>query len=341
MVLCTADVFRGQQVVILVGGSTRDVSARLSSFIKDLSLSGMVLIFFASLTTWTVSKRALRPIHELILATRAISTQDLASRLPVPETGDEVEQLALAWNDLLSLLEAAGGELRRFTADASHELRSPLAMISAMTEHTLLHCEISPEVHSNLSEVHAECLAASSLLQQMLYLARADSGLRESCSGAVGIVPGLEEAMLRARLNAETKHQTLRFDRPEEEIWIEGADDDQLRRLWFILLDNAIKYTPVGGEVKLWCVLLPQQATVHIQDNGRGMELREIPYIFERFYRVKDATDECEQPGTGLGLAIARQIAINHAGSIDVLSSPGKGSEFSITLPRQRLMKVR
>ena len=167
----------------------------------------------------------------------------------------------------------------------------------------------------------------------MLYLARADAGLSRSSSKQINLGPCMEQAYARARPTAIANQQNLLFDAPTQEIRMEQGDDDQLRRLMIILLDNAMKYTPAGGSIHLWCETAPTTVVIHVRDNGRGIDPEKIPYIFERFFRIESSSDTPLPPGTGLGLAIAKQITSNHHGEIYAVSSLGKGAEFCVSLP--------
>jgi two-component system OmpR family sensor kinase len=308
---------------VLVGGG-------LSGFL--LSIGGAYLL----------ARAALSPVGAVVASARKITDSDLSQRLPVANPKDEIGNLTATINALLSRLEEAFarreeahlrleealGRERRFVADASHELRTPLTNIegyAAMLEEWALK---DPETaRESVEAIRDESRRMRHLAEELLALARGDEGapleLKSQDFGAVA-----QEATRIARDAAGGK-VTVEYAPPEHKI-IAVFDRSRVREALSILLDNAVKYTPEGGEVQVWAHEGDGQIEVAVRDTGVGIPAEELPRIFERFYRAEKART---RGGAGLGLAIARQIAEAHGGTMEVRSTPGKGSTFILQIP--------
>ena len=309
-----------------------------SSFLRRLWLImlfsvPLVLALSAAVGYW-MSGRALAPIQEMVTAARSIDARRLSQRVPVPQTGDEVQQLAETFNGMLERIEAGFQTMRDFTANASHELRTPVAIVRAAAEITLLRPRAT-EAHyrETLERVLRESERNTVLLESMLELARADTGTNVVQREWLSLNHSLQEACTQVLPLAAERKLLLRFQ-PSEDAPEILADSDQMRRLWLILLDNAIKYTPSGGCVTA-AVYVDSKGQVigEVIDTGIGIAEEHAALVFERFYRADKARSRV-MGGAGLGLSIAREIALIHEADIQVESKPNGGSRFFVTFPK-------
>ncbi len=331
LVLMQREFVNGDQLRIFVGGQLSDNEQLLRRFLNGLLATIPALLILSAFGGYFLSRRALQPVDRLTDSARAISIHNLSGRLPVANTGDEFQKLAETCNDMLSRLEAAVTQLKRFTADASHELRSPISFIRTVAECALLNPEIDKESQSALREIIDESDQAGRLLEDMLTLARSDAGGLALASEQVDLVDVVEESYSRVLTFAESRAQSVTISLPvESSIEIHG-DRSTLRQLLKILLENAIKYTPTGGKIKVDLQSNGPLAILSVSDTGIGIPLASLPHVFERFYRVDPSRSEVS--GTGLGLAIAKWIAERHGAQISVSSVEGAGSTFQVEFP--------
>jgi signal transduction histidine kinase len=243
-------------------------------------------------------------------------------------TRDELQRLTETCNEMLARLEKAVNQISRFTADASHELRSPISFIYTVSEYALRNPAIDRESAESFAEILRESSEATRLLEDMLALARADAGHAEITFERVNLADILLEAVNKARPQADAKkhEMTVRVD-GDSPAWIIG-DASSLRRLVSILLDNAIKYTPDNGQIDVCMQVHNTGARISVRDTGIGIPKSALDDIFRRFYRVDGARSLAE--GTGLGLAMAKWISESHGGVISVDSIEHGGSIFQI-----------
>jgi two-component system, OmpR family, sensor kinase len=344
---------------LLVAKSLSDVDATLATLRILLVVVGAVAICVALVGGWAIAARVLHPLAAVAETASTIATATtsgkrlggLRRRVPQPSSQDELAHLVDTFNTMLAALEEATAAQQRFVADASHELRAPLTTIQGNLALLLSHeAEIpASERHAMLMDAHAEALRVTQLVNELLALARADAADERSPSGALvgsqaprqsGPVD-LDRIVLdlvrqvRQRLAAEGSPLDVRVAHIEP-IRVRG-DEEALRRLCLILLDNALKYTLVSGhdagrEAAVTVSLARQNghALLSVRDIGIGIDPADLPHIFERFYRADRARD---RQGTGLGLSIAQAVAQQHGGTITVESSPGHGSTFTVQLP--------
>jgi len=314
-----------------------ELSAPLDDFHRTLSILRWVLILSLPLVLvvaggmgWWLAGRALGPVDAMTKEARSLQTRDLSARISVPATGDELQRLAESWNELLGRIETSVRTVTRFTADAAHELRTPLAVIRTSAELALRH-ERSPERYrTTLQSVQRETESMTELVEQLLLLAREDSGqwqFRFDAIRAGEVLRSLQESLAAA---AEAKRIYLKWSLPSTEPLIWG-DAEAIRRLVLVLVDNALKYTPDGGAVTVRLVSTAGSAVIEVEDTGAGIETQHVPHIFERFYRADPARTAGN--GAGLGLAIAQTIADAHKARIEVASTFGKGTLVRVLLP--------
>jgi heavy metal sensor kinase len=308
-----------------------DVVETLGIFRKYLLMFGPLLFLVAAAGGYWLSRRALSPVDALVRTAHDISGVNLDSRLPKLNTGDELQRLSDTLNEMLDRIENAFLRITQFTADASHELRTPISLIRTEAELALRRSRGESEYKESLRNILLEAERTTALVEQLLSLARADSG---------------REALHMQSMNlAETLHQV-------EESWQQVAqirnlkftaniapdsfvlgDATALHRLADLLLDNAFKYTPSPGTVLLSLETHGLNAVVAVQDSGPGIAHEEQARIFERFYRIDKARGRQQGAGAGLGLSIAKWIVAQHNGSISVESELGRGSIFRVELP--------
>jgi heavy metal sensor kinase len=312
---------------------TLDVATSLNSVHHTLRLLGLLLmalipvvIAVACLGGAWLSRRALRPVDEITAAARAISIDSLSQRLPVPPTGDELERLTEVWNTMLARLDAAVTTLSQFAADASHELRTPLAVIRTSAELALRRAREPEAYRESLAEVVAESERMTQLVEDLLFLARSDSGTDGMPMAPLDLRDAVGDAVTEVRDLATERHMAIGISLPAQPVAVQG-NRAALRRLFLALLDNALKYSPEGSEVK---VSLSSSGSVAVQDEGIGIGSAELPSIFKRFFRADKARSN---GGHGLGLSLAQTLAHLHGASIDVKSAEGQGSVFRVRFP--------
>ncbi len=274
--------------------------------------------------------RALSPIDNITRTARQISADDLHQRLNLKLPDDEVGRLARTFDEMIARLDDAFQRQRQFTADASHELRTPLTIIKGQIE-VALQRDREPEAYRQvLQEINAEVDRLIRLTSSLLTLTRADAGqilLRFEDVAVAEVVTGAFEQI---RSTAREKGLECQLD-PGPPVTIQ-EDQDLLLQLMLNLSDNAIRYTPSGGQVTLGWRVNKNQVQLWVQDTGIGISQEHLAYLFDRFYRVDKARSRAEG-GVGLGLAISHWIAEAHQGSIHIASAPGKGSTFTVLLP--------
>jgi heavy metal sensor kinase len=277
-----------------------------------------------------MSRRALAPVDELTRAARSITADRLSKRLAVPKTGDELERLAQTLNDMIERLEKAFKQISQFTSDASHELRTPLAVMRTTAEVALRSPENLDECRDALEHIVIELDRTSHLVENLLLIAKADSGEATLSLKPVDLVNAMSEACAEVSVLARVKGVEIEARLPEGPVWVNG-DAHSLRRLFLILLDNAIKYTPAGGRCEATVDSGEGFAVGAVRDTGIGIAEEERAHIFDRFYRVDRARSRHQ--GCGLGLAIGRWIVESHGGSISIESELDRGSLFRVELP--------
>ncbi len=316
----------GVQVATVTADNARalaDLQARGLTF-------GPLLLIVASVGGYWISSRALKPVAALTNTARTINTRNLNQRLDVPLARDELRDLSETLNMMLDRLEAAFQQVSRFTADASHELRTPVAMIRASAEVALRKARTAEEYRQSLVEIQAEAERTSALVEDLLTLARADRDAEPLRLLPVDLAGLLQEAADPAARLARS--QQLRFNArlPEHPVVVDG-DAVALRRLVLILTDNAVKYTPAPGRVEWSLKASDAVAVFEVTDTGIGIEPSDLPHVFERFYRADKARSR-DSGGAGLGLAIAKWIVDKHGGAIAVTSS-SLGCRLRVTVP--------
>ncbi len=329
LLLLSEPLMIGGQIVgvVQVAQSLREVGTTLRLTAYLLVLTSAVIIIVASITGFGLAGSALEPIERIRRSALNISrTRDLKRRLEV--TGqDEVGLLASTFNEMLGRLETLFKTQERFVADVSHELRTPLTTIRGNVDLLKRAVPDDPEaVNESLAIIESETSRMTRLASDLLLLAQADAGIQLNLK-PVELDTLLLDVYRQTRL--VSKGQEVRLGAEDQaEVW---GDEDRLRQLLLNLTDNAVKYTPAGGEITLSLFREPEWTRIVVKDTGIGIPEDELPHIFERFYRV-DRARTGGSAGTGLGLAIAEWIAEAHGGHITVASEQGVGSTFTLWL---------
>jgi heavy metal sensor kinase len=328
----TMPVMKGGRVINLVqvGISLENVYNTQRRF---LLIMGAVLPFgllLASVGGWVLARRALKPVDRMTQAARRISGEYLAGRLQETGTGDELDRLAKTLNDMLVRLDGAFRQTRQFSADAAHELQTPLTILKGEIEVTLRSPRSPEEYQGVLNSSLEEIDRISSLVEGLLLLARADRGVLRLDLKPLDLQELLGEVGDQMRRLAENQAVSLDYGLTEPAV-IQG-DREHFKRLLVNLIDNAMKYTPAGGRVTVSLRCDGTWAHVEISDTGIGFTKDEQEQIFNRFYRAAEARSQ-RGGGAGLGLSIAQSIAVAHGGRIEVESTPGQGSTFRVSLP--------
>jgi signal transduction histidine kinase len=292
-----------------------------------------ILAAAATLIAWWLAGRALRPIDQIVDDVGAITDGRSLHRRVVldTDTRDEFGRLGQTVNDMIGRLEASFGALRRFTADASHELRTPLAVIRADVERAMNAPQGSLEQAVALEEALQQVSRMASLVESLLTLARADEGRFDLIREVVPLEPLVREVAETAAILGEVPGITVRV--PLVEPVSVAGDAERLRQLLLNLATNAVKYTQRGGTVDISLESRHDEAIVTVKDDGIGIAAADLPFIFDRFWRVDRARTRTEGGGAGLGLSICQWIAQAHDGRIDVVSRLGRGSTFTVVLP--------
>jgi len=315
---------------VLAGVGVHERAATLEQFKKELLLLVPFLSLGGALLCYAISRRALAPVDAITSTARSISEHSLSRRLASLKTGDELQRLAETFNQMMDRLETAFKRITQFTADASHELRTPTALIRTTAELSLRRDRDNAEYREALVQILEEAKGTGILIDNLMTLARMDSGAEAVGFSMVDIASILGEASMASQPLTLSKQIQLDREIPDSPILVDW-DAHALRRLFLILIDNAVKYTPTGGRVFVSLNTNGNAAVAKVQDTGIGMSQEDLPVIFERFYRADKARSR--ESGAGLGLSIARWIAKAHRAEILVESVVGQGSTFEVRIP--------
>jgi heavy metal sensor kinase len=317
------------RIVVIVGRSPADIEETMGSFRKVLGFSGLAVIIFAAVGGVFLANRVLKPVDRISQTAREIGESDLSRRIEI-NGQDELARLSATLNGMFQRLESAFNRQRQFTADASHELRTPLAIIQAESTLSLGKGRTEDEYLKSLETVAQESEYMSTIIEKLLFLARADAGKEPYSFQEVEVIDLLQDVSQDVEVLTREKNQLFEPG-PVEDLSIIG-DRTKLKQLLLNIFNNAIKYTPPGGKISYKAYRQKGAAVIDIMDTGIGIPAENIPYLFERFYRV-DKTRSRAEGGSGLGLSISEKIAEAHGGRIDVESVVGKGSTFRLTFP--------
>lgn len=322
---------KGAFAVVQVGESLAQLQTTLYSLVIELLVLAPLILILGVLGSYWLAARAFIPIDSLTRTARSIEAGDLHQRVPVPHAHDEVQHLALTLNEMIARLESAFARQRRFVADASHELRTPVAVICNVAEMALLNASTAEEYLSALSDISTEAERLGHLISDLLALARIDEGQTWLEREPVRLDCLVHAVVAQAKSMAVERGITVQVQ-ASEPIVICG-DETRLIQMVMNLLDNALLYTNPGGEITLTTTVKQRQAILSVCDTGIGIAPEHLTHIFERFYRVDPARVRTEGNNSGLGLAIVDWVVRAHGGAVTVKSQVGEGSTFMVTLP--------
>lgn len=314
------------------------IQAAESLELYDAEMSRLVAVLAALLPTSLIvalavghwlSRRALDPVDRLTTAAVRISADQLAERVSVSNPADELGRLAAAFNAMLERLQRSFQEMRQFTADAAHELRTPLAVLRSEADVALHSLRTPAEYQQVLANQLDEIDRMTRMVDQLLFLSREEASAETPAAAPVSMRSFLEELVDDLQPLAHERGLSLECaPLPACQVAI---DADRLRRLFCNVLDNALKYTPTGGHVSVSGACRTQSVEIIVADDGSGVAEADMPHLFRRFYRA--AAVRGDAPGSGLGLAICDAIVKRHGGRISLESAPGRGTRVTVTLP--------
>jgi heavy metal sensor kinase len=316
--------------VVEVGVSTARTEETVRQVLLMLAIGLPIAVCVAVAGGFILVRRALKPVDNLSRKAAAITQHNLSERLPVVRTGDELERLSLSLNLMISRLEDAINSSKQFVADASHELRTPLAVLRGELENLAQDLQLKSQTRETLGSALEEVDRLAEIVEGLLALSRLDTGEVASAWVRFDLAELVSTTASQMSLLAEDKHITVLCDCAER-VMIEG-DQARLKQVVVNLLDNAIKYTPNGGRVKLEITQEAGDAVLDVADDGVGIPPEALPHVFKRFFRV-DGSRSREQGGAGLGLSIVKSICDAHGAHVEVSSTPGQGSRFRIRQP--------
>jgi two-component system OmpR family sensor kinase len=292
-----------------------------------------LVLVLASLGGYFLSRKSLSPIARMNQQTQRITAENLSAQLDVANPRDEVGRLAMTINALLARIDAAFQEQKRFIADASHELRTPLAVLRGETEVALEHERATAEYKEALELIKDEAERLSRIVENLFILARQPIDAPSLVNETVHLDEVVADCARAAQVLAAQKGLQLKVQTSLPKLSVSG-DDEMLKRMLLNLLDNAVKYTPAGGEISVELGSQNGNARIVVTDTGVGIPAQDQVRIFDRFYRVDKARSRA-LGGAGLGLSIAHWIVAGHGGSLSVASVVGQGSAFTVELPLQ------
>jgi len=324
---------RGQIDRAWVGMRSDAAQFAPTELVSTMFIAAPFLVALSVIFAHFIAGRAFRPIDRIIDQVEAITDgRSLHRRLAIGAAGDELARLSSTLNAMIERLETSFGALRRFTADASHELKTPLTVMRADVERAMSPTSTGTEQAVALEEALQQLTRMADLVNSLLTLARADEGRFDLHREPVELALLAREVVETARLLGE--EPGIIIDAPViEEVEVSG-DLTRLRQLFLNLVTNAIKYTPRGGRVEITLVRAGEQVSMTVRDTGIGIAAADLPYIFERFWRAdRVRSRSSERGGFGLGLAICQWIAQAHGGTLTVQSRLSRGSTFTVILP--------
>ena len=314
---------------VIVGRDIADLRRARWALLLNVALAAIATLAVAIFGGWFVAGRALAPIKRISQTARAMAEGDLNARIAVARTESELEQVASALNDAFDRLRLAVEQERRFTADASHELRTPISVLRAETEWALDRDRGTHEYKNALAVCRRAALRMQDIVERLLALVRADVVAEAQVSAPVSMKSLVEDVV--AWLAPVAQERGVRLTISGESFDVSG-DAEQLREAVNNVVSNAIVYNKLGGSVAITLRRHGTMARIEIVDTGIGIPVDAVPRVFERFFRVDKARSR-DRGGSGLGLSIARSIVTAHGGSISCTSEPGTGSVFTIALP--------
>jgi len=322
---------KGAYYTVDVGTSLVSSNRILRALLLTLAAGLPILMGVAIYGGYVLMKRALTPVQNIMRAAQDITLHHLSRRLPVPDSGDEIASLSLALNQMIARLDESFQHTSRFTADASHELRTPLTIIRGELEAMLLGRKIEPELREELASLLEEVERLVRIVEGLFALSRLDAGEAQAECVPLDLAKLARTTAEQMCLLAEEKHIDLVCETGEG-VEVDG-DRSRLKQVIVNLLDNAIKYTPEHGHVRLRVKSSNGTALLEVADSGPGVPPEALPHLFQRFYRA-DEVRSGESRGAGLGLSIVYSICTAHGGSVRIENIQPVGCQVTVGLPK-------
>jgi signal transduction histidine kinase len=327
----------GKEVgAVLVATTSRAPSVEPALLVQSMLVVAPFLLVGALLLGYGLASTTVRPLQEMAVDLEEITDgRSLHRRLMENHQTEELAQLAHTVNGMLARLEQSFASLHRFTADASHELKTPLMVVRVGVERALTNPTTPAETIEGLDHALGQLNHMAETVDNLLTLARADEGSAQLAVAPADLRELVNDATETAGILGETSGIEVRTEVPDAPVPLD-VDRPRMRQLLLNLITNAIKYTPRGGKISIGLVDRGDAVALVVGDNGIGIAAADLPHIFDRFWRADVSRDRTgERPGTGLGLAITKWIAEAHGGTIAVQSRPGRGTVVTVTLPRR------
>jgi heavy metal sensor kinase len=320
----------GKPLLVEVGEPLGPIQAVLHRLLILLALGLTAMVAAAVGGGYFLVRKALAPVDRIAKSAEQITLHNLRERLPIAQTGDELQRLSISLNHMIARLEDAFLHNRRFLADASHELRTPLTIMRGELESIVDKTGLTPEVQATAASVLEEVERLAHIVEGLFAISRLDAGEAQKETVLFDFAELATTTADQMSLLAEDKGISVSYTAPRE-VFVQG-DRARMKQVVVNLLDNAIKYTPAGGNVRLSVAAANGKAVLEVEDNGIGIPAEARPRLFERFFRVDKARSR-EMGGAGLGLSIVKSICTAHGGRVDFQSTEGSGSRFQVELP--------
>jgi heavy metal sensor kinase len=320
----------GRNIILQLGQSMENYTRFIEVFRKIFVVTMASLFVFAAIIGWFMARRALAGVEAVTRTARQISEGSLKQRVPVKKYQDEIDQLAITFNQMLDRIQTLVTGIREMSDNIAHDLKSPITRIRGISEVTLTTGTSGKDYETMAASTIEECDRLLDMINMMLVISKTEAGVNKLDTQEMDIGAVVRDACELFRSPAEDKDIRLVCDAPGN-FSISG-DNRMIQRMIANLLDNAIKYTPAGGSIEMTVNTVNDAAAITVKDTGIGISEKDMSRIFERFYRCDPSRSEA---GIGLGLSFARAIARAHGGDITVTSIPDQGSIFKVTLPKR------
>ena len=317
-------------VIVQVGQAMESQARLLDAFKRIFIITMSFLIILAAGVGWFMARRAVSGIEAVTHTAQKISGGSLQERVPVKPRGDEIDQLATTFNQMVDRIQTLLTEIKEMSDNIAHDLRSPVTRIRGTAEVTLTTGKSLGDYENMAASTIEDCDRLLDMINTMLLISKTEAGVEKPSREEVDIAALIRQACEIFQPIAEDKNVRLSHRAPEKTLIF--GDTRMLQRMLSNILDNGVKYTPSGGKIKVSLTESESRdLVISVNDTGVGISKADLPRIFERFYRCDQSRS---QPGTGLGLSLARAIARAHGGDITVTSTVNQGSTFNITLPK-------
>lgn len=327
LVLFAATYFIGMSIFLeQVASETLSIDALILQFSILLSMMLLISLAFFLLIGKHIVDKMLKPLKDMTTTVKEIKGNDLIARLDTKGAKDELKDLAITFNEMMDRIEVFVERQKQFASDASHELRTPVAIIQGYTDMLNRWGKDDPKIlEESIQSITQETTNMKNLLEKLLFLSRSDKNTLKVNMQLIDLSQICKD-VLKETSFIDDEHDLL--SKIEDNVKLTG-DPELIKELIRILIDNALKYTPEGGSITLGCAITKKNIVLSVKDTGIGIPKEHIPHLFERFYRVDEARNK-HTGGTGLGLAIAQQICTTHHSKIFVNSVLNEGTEFII-----------